>query len=256
MTLTEAIVSGLVQGVTEFLPISSSGHLVFIHRLFGFSEPAVFFDICLHVATLAAVVIYFTGDIAELARERNWKWLSYVIIATVPAVLAALVFEDRISSFFESPVKVAMMLVVTGIVLFVGQFSLSKRKAGGASPTFFSSLIVGIAQAFALLPGISRSGTTISAGLAGGMNKEDAFRFSFLISIPAIIGAVLYKGMTIDIGAVIKGNVLNYAAGMAVAFAAGLLCLHILWSFIRRNRLYVFGGYCILLGSAYMIFLR
>jgi undecaprenyl-diphosphatase len=256
MTLTEAIVSGLVQGVTEFLPISSSGHLVFIHRLFGFSEPAVFFDICLHAATLAAVIIYFSRDIAALVRERNWKWLFYIIIATIPAVLTAVIFEDRISSFFVNPVKVAMMLVVTGVILFVGQFSLSKRNDGGAPPTFSSSLIVGIAQAFALFPGISRSGATISAGLAGGMNKENAFRFSFLISIPAIIGAVLYKGLTIDIGAVIKGNVLNYAAGMAVAFAVGFLCLHILWSFIRKNRLYVFGGYCILLGSIYMIFLR
>jgi undecaprenyl-diphosphatase len=245
-----------VQGVTEFLPVSSSGHLVFIHRLFGFSEPAIFFDICLHVATLMAVIIYFSRDIVRLARGKEWKWLFYIIIATIPAVLAALIFEDKISAFFVDPVKVAMMLVVTGIILFAGQFCLSKRKDGGTPPTFFSSLFVGIAQAFALLPGISRSGATISSGLMGGMNKEDAFRFSFLISIPAIVGAVSYKALTSDIGTAIEGNVLNYAAGMAVAFAAGFLCLHILWNFIKRNQLYVFGGYCILLGAAYMIFLK
>ena len=254
MTLLEALISGAVQGITEFLPISSSGHLVFVHKIFGFKEPSIFFDICLHVATAMAVIIYFGKDIIALARERNIKWLFFIIIATVPAVLAALLFEDRISEVFVSPSKVAFMLVITGAVLFIGQISLWKRKDDGNPPTLISSLLVGIAQAFALLPGISRSGMTISMGLVGGMKKEEAFRFSFLLSIPVILGATLYKVLTEDMGAVVSGNLVNYASGMIIAFIVGLLSLHVLWKVIKGKQLFIFAAYCILAGTIGIFF--
>ncbi|MBD3426054.1 MAG: hypothetical protein GF409_02335 [Candidatus Omnitrophica bacterium] len=254
MTLTEALISGLVQGLTEFLPISSSGHLVLVHRLFGFSEPSMFFDICLHAATLLAVVIYFAGDILQLARQRRWEYLFYVLAATVPAVITALFFEERISEFFVSPAKVAVMLVATGIVLLLGQFFLWKNDGAGRKAGLFNTFAVGVAQAIALLPGISRSGVTISAGLAGGMKTEEAFRFSFLLSIPVIIGATLYKGLTVDLRGALAGNVPEYIAGMAAAFLAGFFSLHLLRKVIKGKKLFLFAAYCLLLGMTGIFF--
>ena len=124
MTILEALVSGVVQGVTEFLPVSSSGHLVLVHSIFGLDEPKIFFDICLHAATLLAVIVYFAKDIYELMRSRNVKWLGLLAVGTIPAVLAALLFEDQITRFFSSPAKVAYMLIITAMILFAGQLSL------------------------------------------------------------------------------------------------------------------------------------
>jgi len=198
--------------VTEFLPISSSGHLVLAHKFFNITEPVIFFDICLHVATLGAVLLYFRKDIVSLVREKNLKWLFFLAIATVPAVLAALLFEDQISGFFDSAKKVAYMLIVTGVVLFLGQLSLKKAEEKGTGPTFFKSIFVGISQAFALLPGISRSGITISSGLFGGMKKEEAFRFSFLLSVPAILGALGYKIFTGEAATELSGSTIQVGA--------------------------------------------
>ncbi|MEA3488932.1 MAG: undecaprenyl-diphosphate phosphatase [Candidatus Omnitrophota bacterium] len=256
MTLTEAVISGAVQGVTEFLPISSSGHLVLVHSFFGFTEPSIFFDICLHIATLAAVVLYFSGDIIRLIRERNYRWLLFLAVGTVPAVLAGLFFEKKIAEFFVNPGKVAFMLILTGIVLLCGQLSLMKRKTEGGGPTFITSLIVGIAQACSLLPGISRSGMTVSAGLLGGMNAEGAFRFSFLLSIPVILGATLYKVLSEDIGAVLSGNIEVYVTGMLVAFMTGILSLRLLWWVLKEKRLFIFGAYCLLAGFAGIFLLK
>lgn len=254
MTLAEALIAGLVQGLTEFLPVSSSGHLVLVHKFFGFAEPSIFFDICLHAATLIAVMLYFGRDIASLIREKNFKWLFYIAIATVPAVLAALLFEDRISGFFTSPGRVAFMLMVTGTVLLVGQVALWRRDTAGEKLSFLPALVVGIAQAFALLPGISRSGMTISSALAGGVKAEEAFKFSFLLAIPVILGATLYKALTVDLGTVMAGNAMNYFAGMAVAFIVGFLSLHLLWKIVKGKKLYIFAAYCFLLGAIGIFF--
>lgn len=249
MTIAEALISGLVQGVTEFLPISSSGHLVFVHKFFGFTEPSVFFDICLHVATLAAVVLYFWRDIFLLVREKNVKWLLYIIIGSVPAVLAGLFLEEKILIFFTSPRRVAYMLLVTSLVLFTGHFAQRMRDYLGKGPDFLRSFLVGLAQAFALLPGISRSGMTISSGIASGMKWEEAFRFSFLLSVPVIAGAALYKALTLDKGALGSISFVNYASGMLVAFIAGLVSLVLLRKVLRVKGLFIFGAYCLILGT-------
>ena len=256
MTIIESLISGMVQGLTEFLPVSSSGHLVLVHSFFGFKEPGIFFDICLHAATLGAVLVYFGKDIISLIRERKVAWILYLGIGTVPAVIAALFFEKEISAFFTSPVQVAFMLIVTGLVLFAGHAFLIRESGEKKGPTFLSSILVGVAQAFALIPGISRSGMTISSALAVKMKPEEAFRFSFLLSVPAIMGAVLYKVITVDAGAALSGNILNYALGMLAAFLTGLIGLRFLWKVIRAQKLYVFGFYCITVGLAGIFFLR
>ncbi len=254
MTTTEALISGIVQGVTEFLPVSSSGHLVLLHRFFGLSEPGIFFDICLHVATLMAVILYFGKDIRNLVKQRNTRWLFCVALGTVPAVAAALLFGEYVSSFFMSPVKVSLMLIVTALVLFLSPLSLLRKARPGKGPTFRTSLLVGIAQAFALFPGISRSGVTISTGLLGGIKAEEAFRFSFLLSIPIIIGATLHKALTLDMAEAVSGNLANYIAGMSTAFTVGFFSLRFLWKAVKSERLFIFGAYCLLIGIAGLLF--
>ncbi|MFH1664803.1 MAG: undecaprenyl-diphosphate phosphatase [Candidatus Omnitrophota bacterium] len=257
MTTAEALISGVIQGATEFLPVSSSGHLVLVHSFFGFSAGSnIFFDLCLHAATLMAVILFFWRDIAAFARDRDVKEITCFIIGTVPAVVCALLFEDRIEQFFMSPAKVMWMLVVTAFILFAGQAALLRKERPEKRLTPGTSLFVGAAQAFALIPGISRSGATVSAGLVGGLGVEKAFRFSFLLSIPVIAGAIAYKTLTIDVKEVVGGDITGYLGGMAAAFITGLLSLRILWWVMRGKKLYLFGIYCLSLGIAGLFFLK
>jgi len=258
MSFIQAIISGVVQGLTEFLPVSSSGHLVLLHKFFGFTESDMFFDICLHAATLAAVILYFRKDIIKLIRGKNMALVMYIAIATIPAVVAALLFEDKISLFFADFRKTALMLILTGVALFIGQAALSKgRSEEGKKVSLGTSIFVGIAQAFALFPGISRSGMTISAALVGGVKREEAFRFSFLLSIPIVAAAVVYKTVTGNVlGAITTDLWMKYAAGMVTAFVVGFLSLSCLWRLIKAGKLFIFGIYCILLGAGVMFFSR
>jgi undecaprenyl-diphosphatase len=247
MSVFEAIISGIVQGVTEFLPISSSGHLVLLHNFFGLSEPGIFFDICLHLGTLGAVILYFRKELVLIFRERNLFMISCLVIGTIPAVIAAFLFKEHIEVFFVKPRMVALMFIGTALVLFGGQYCLQnqnkKRKV-----TRYSSFLIGLAQAAALLPGVSRSGTTISAGLALGVEPERAFRFSFLLAIPVIAGAACYEVFKINSAEILTSDILGYAVGTITAFLVGLMALPLLLKIIRRRLLYVFGVYCLLLG--------
>lgn len=256
MTIMEAVISGLVQGVTEFLPVSSSGHLVILHKLFGFTKTDIFFDVCLHAATLMAVLIYFARDILDLIKKGRINWLLYLCAGTVPAVLAGVLFESRISLFFADPRRAALMLIVTGAILFAGQIRLWNRNQPTKGPTVLSAIFVGVSQAFALIPGISRSGATISAGLVSGIKADDAFRFSFLLSIPVIAGALFYKLLTGGISAVGAGEGAGYAAGIAAAFITGLVSLRLLWWVIRSKKLFVFSAYCVIAGITGVFLLK
>ncbi|MFH1412364.1 MAG: undecaprenyl-diphosphate phosphatase [Candidatus Omnitrophota bacterium] len=253
MTLTESLISGLVQGLTEFLPISSSAHLVFVHRAFGITGETLFFDICLHAATLAAVMVYFRKDIAEIFIKKDIKAVGYIILGTIPAVAAALMFGDKITEFFTAPAKVGAMLLVTATALFLAQ-TVSTRKERTEKITLTSAVIVGITQAFALLPGISRSGVTIASGMVSGVKAESAFRFSFLLSVPVIAGALAYK--IVSMGQEASSELLmspGYVLGMAVAFLAGLAGLRFFRYVLILNRIYLFGVYCLLMGGTILL---
>ncbi|MFH1395428.1 MAG: undecaprenyl-diphosphate phosphatase [Candidatus Omnitrophota bacterium] len=128
MTYIHALLSGVVQGITEFLPVSSSGHLVFLHKFFGLKESSLFFDLCLHGATMLAVILYFRKDISDLARKKNLKYFFYIVLGTIPAVIAGLLFEEKISTVFSSYKTAAAMLIITGCVLFIAQVFLNKKK--------------------------------------------------------------------------------------------------------------------------------
>jgi len=256
MESLEILIAGMVQGFTEFLPVSSSGHLVFVHAIFGFKEPTMIFDVYLHFATLLAVVIFFRGDILDIFRKRQWGLAMMIAAASVPAVAAGLLFESKVEALFSDPFRVCLMLLVTGGILFAAHFLRNIRKAEGTSPNFLSAMVVGVAQAVALFPGISRSGATISAGMMSGIKAEEAFRFSFLLSIPVIAGAAGYHLFFTDIKSELAAEMSRYLPGMLLSFICGMFSLYILKSAIIHRKLHYFGFYCLAAGTAGLLLLK
>ena len=248
MTLLTVIILAVIQGLTEFLPVSSSGHLALAGMIMKVPEGDLIFEIVVHLGTLMAVLAVYRRDLLELIsgvfkRERESLVLAgLLIIGSIPAALAGFFLADSIETAFNSPVLVSVMLLVTGCVLFSTRFMKSGNRD---NPTVTGSFIVGISQAMALLPGISRSGFTISAGLLAGIKKEKAARFSFMLSIPAIAGAAILKlgdagSIGIDLSLMITGFV--------VSALTGYLALRVLLKFLRAGRFSVFAWYCWLLG--------
>lgn len=247
--------SGAVQGITEFLPVSSSGHLALLQGFYGWSEPAVFFDICLHLATLAAVVIYFGKDIVDILRRRDMKMMGCIVVSMVPAVIVGSLFEKKIEEAFASPKIVSALFFLTALALFAGQWAMRSRVSRETRMSFGRAVVIGIAQAIAILPGVSRSGMTVSAGLLTGIDTEKAFKFSFLMSVPIILAAACLKALKMDLNAEISANAASYAAGIAAAFILGILSLSALSRVMRAKKLYIFGIYCLLLGVVGILFL-
>jgi len=255
MTISESIISGIVQGVTEFLPISSSGHLVLLHNFFGLSKTDLFFDVCLHFATLAAVCVYFRKDLKKILTENNMRYIACITTGTMPVVLSAFFLEKAIAFVYTDPVIVMFCLIFTGAVLFAGQLSMSFIKRKKKDIGIWNSAFIGISQILTLFPGISRSGLTISSGLAAGVKAEEAFRFSFLLSIPVIFGAMIFKAVNLDPAMIRAIEPVQFILGMVMAFAVGLLSLPLLRAVIMGRKLYIFGIYCILLGIVGKIYL-
>ncbi len=248
MTLLSVIILAVIQGLTEFLPVSSSGHLALAGMIMKVPEGDMTFEIVVHLGTLMAVLAVYMKDLSELVsglfrRKRESLVLAgLLIIGSIPAAVAGFLLADSIEKAFNSPVLVSVMLLITGCVLFSTRFVKSGNRN---NPTITGSLIVGISQAMALLPGISRSGFTISTGLFAGIRKEKAARFSFMLSIPAIAGAAVLKlGDTgssgIDLSLMITGFV--------ISALTGYLALRILLKFLRAGKFSIFAWYCWLLG--------
>ncbi len=247
MSYLEAIISGIVQGITEFLPISSSGHLVILHHFFGFKEPQLLFDLFLHMGTLFAVVVYFWRDIIKLITMQR-KLLLLIIIGTIPTVLIGYYFKDTLESFFTDIKLVGIMLIVTALFLFIADWA-GRRKyvaAPMSGLTWFKSLIIGIVQGIAIIPGISRSGSTISSAILLKVDKAQAIRYSFLLSIPVIIGALVLKLASAAGGASITINML---IGAFFAFIFGLGAIYLLIKCVVNSNLKFFGFYCIVAGG-------
>ena len=269
-----ALVLGLLQGATEFLPVSSSGHLVLVPWLLGWPDPGLVFDTIVHWGTALAVVGYFwrdwlaligaTGrDMLALAR-RGGRWdqatpvsaetrlLGLIVLATLPAALAGMLFEDFFEAIFSRPVAVAGFLLLTAAVL-AGSEWLGGRRFGAQrrdlrTLTWVDALLVGLGQALAIFPGLSRSGTTIAAGLARGLRREEAARFSFLLATPVILGAGLAKLVDLAQAGDLAVQAPALAIGFVAAGLAGLACVHFLLRFLQRRPLYPFAVYCVLAG--------
>ncbi len=263
MTLLHAIILGIVQGLTEFLPVSSSGHLALLERLFGLSGDNLRFEVFVHLGTLVAVVAVFRKKILKLARavftarvysergrlrftDDNLRLALLLILATIPAAVVGLLFEDAIERAFQSPVAVSAFLLITGAVLFGTRFA----RAGEEKMNWWRALLVGCAQAVAILPGISRSGSTICAGIYCGAKQEDAAEFSFLLSIPVILGAGLLKFKDALREGIPAGELLNLAAGGLAAAAVGYVSIKLLLGIVRRRKLEYFAYYCWAVGLA------
>lgn len=254
-SLIKAIILGIIQGLTEFLPISSSGHLVIFSSVLHFKESSVAFDVFLHFGTLLSIFVMFWKEIKVMAvapfyvlkgtaneeQRYYWRWDLYVILATIPAGIVGVLFEDQISAIFEKMVYALIFLFVTG--LFMSAIPLLKKRNGEI--TAGRSFLMGLAQAFAILPGISRSGSTIFTGILTGGEQEKVARFSFIMSIPAVAGAVVLKLKDFISAPPSSSEMLNMALGALAAFIFG--CLAIMWllDFVKKGKLQWFGYYCL-----------
>jgi len=260
----QSAVLGLVQGITEFLPVSSSGHLVIVQDLFGWSGPGLPFAVVLHLATMAATVLFFRVDIMRNLREwllglftaegrglPGWKYGWGVIVGTLLTALVVLIVKPVVDVLFTSTLFVGFALLVTGFVLRYG----SRISPGELPVSLSSGLKVGLAQGLAVFPGISRSGTTIVTGLRAGLSREEAFSFSFLLSLPAILGAAILEvteagGLSGVLTSLPKG----WWIGVVVAFGSGLLALSVLRRVVTRGRLGFFSLYCLTAGLLVVVF--
>ncbi|MEW6572054.1 MAG: undecaprenyl-diphosphatase UppP [Bacillota bacterium] len=255
MGLTEAVVLGIVQGLGEFLPISSSAHLVLTPWLFGWHDPGLAFDVALHLGTLVAVVAYFWRDWLNLAqnglkgaRNREGRLFWYLVAATIPGALAGLAFEKYAETVFRAPLLVGTMLILMGIVLYAADHR-GMRARSIWQVGWRDALLIGISQAFAIIPGVSRSGATISAARFLGLDREAATRFSFLLSTPIIMGAGLFSLK--DIGA---GDLtLAFWVGIATSAVTGFAAIAFLLRFVTSRNFNVFVWYRAVLGLAVIL---
>ena len=252
MTLFQSIIMAFAQGVTEFLPVSSSGHLAVIPFLFQFPEQVpLAFDIMLHVATLVAVIIFLWKDIQTIAKglwvfnKTTWNLFLKIIIAVVPAAIVGIFFKQPIAHMFQSPQLVGWAYFGTAGLLFLTYF-LKEGSKDMLSITWMDCILIGVFQAFALVPGFSRSGFTLVGALLVGMKKDQAFRFSFLISIPAILGAFVLE--MFEMGSVQSMFTLPIFISFMIAILVGLGALWILRWFLQTKNLHWFGFYCVALG--------
>lgn len=255
MSFWQAILLGVIQGITEFLPVSSSGHLVLAQSWLGFEEPQLLFDVAVHFATLFAVAIFFFPVILKL-RFKQWLVIG---IGTIPAVVIGLLFKDMIESLFAAQVVVSGALLVTAGLNFFADRKLNKeveqdaseqvaveQKIGGLS--WLQAAIIGCFQAFAIIPGISRSGSTLAGGLTQKLDRKTAFTFSFLLSLPAIAGATLLQVFDVmEAGSLSLPVEILLVGGMA-AFVSGYASLWVFKKIIATARLEIFGWYCLVLG--------
>lgn len=246
--MLNAILWGFVQGLTEFLPVSSSGHLVLIPALLDREGPDLATTAMLHLGTLAAVLLYYRSDIASMAKfdRPARRLMTLIVIGSLPAVAVGLLFRDQVENLISNPVVVAYMLIVTGIVLLASSLlRLGDRTATDIGP--LDGLVIGISQALALFPGISRSGMTITTGLVRGMTRVEAARFAFLLGIPVIAGAGLLSIVEVlSSGVSIPSTVW---VGVIVAGLTGYAAITILLRLLQRVGLAPFGIYCVAFGT-------
>lgn len=265
MSWFQALVLGIVQGLTEFLPVSSSAHLVLVPWALGWDvkpEAAFVFDVLVQLGTLVAVVVYFWPDLMHMLRStlraaiaRRWTgdadlrltWL--VVLGTIPAVAAGLLLKPVVEAAFANPAAVSAFLLVTAGLLFAAE-KVGRHTAPLESATWADALWVGLAQALSIFPGISRSGSTMAAGIARGLQRPAAARFSFLLSIPVMAGAGLVVGLDLAALPEAAAFVPSLVVGFVAAAVVGYLSIHWLLAFVSRHSLTVFSIYCLAAGLA------
>jgi len=252
LTLLEAVLLGVVQGITEWLPVSSSGHLVILQEIFGL-EADLAFDVMLHLATLIVILAVFRMEIAAILNaliKRDWKseevrFLLFIIAGSIPTGLIGYVFHDILASFFTNLSVVGVSMLVTGSIIFASRY----RKSNYDLDTK-RSVLIGITQGLAIIPGISRSGITIGTGILSGLERETAVRYSFLLSIPVVIGAALSEAGSIAW----DHSIYSMLAGMIAAAVVGYLSLRLLIRLVIQKKFYLFSIYCWVAGIVVLVF--
>jgi undecaprenyl-diphosphatase len=264
MDILQAIILGLIQGVTEFIPVSSSGHLVLVPWLLGWGDPGLVFDTLVHWGTLVAVLAFFWRDWWRLIRAWlrglvRWQWtdpnarLMWLLIAgTIPGAVIGYLLEGPLESLFGRPAWVSVFLLVTAGLLALGEW-LGRRTREIGDLRLPDALLVGLGQAAAIAPGLSRSGTTMTVGLLRGLDRPAAARFSFLLATPIIFGAGLFKLLDLLDVPNPLAQVPILVAGFLAAAVSGYLCIWILLRYLQRGKLYPFAIYCALAGSLCLV---
>ncbi|MCA9732833.1 MAG: undecaprenyl-diphosphatase UppP [Deferribacteres bacterium] len=271
MSILQAIILGLVQGLTEFLPVSSSGHLTLGKAVLGITEQGILFEVVVHLGTLFAVLSAFRQDViwllngllsllqrgkqfseADPSKEEALRYVAFIIWATIPAVAVGLFFKDRIEQAFSDPLLAAYLLLVTGVILLLSRFGLRSK----GEMNFKRSLIMGVSQAFAILPGISRSGSTISMGMLFGVNRTEAARFSFLMALPAIGGAFVLQLKDLSGTPMASEMIAPLVVGFIVSYVSGLFAIKVLMSVVKKGRFDYFAWYCFAVGIIGIYFLQ
>ncbi len=268
MTPLQALVLGILQGATEFLPVSSSGHLVLVPWLLnwhGVGESELAFDALVHWGTLLAVLAYFRRELWQIVwavldgiRRREplgtidarMGW--YILVGSIPAALFGLLLEDWFEELFGRPDAAALLLFATaGLLFFAERYGAKKREL--ETMRWVDAILIGVAQALAILPGISRSGATIAAALKQGFKRADAARYSFLLGVPAVLGAGAIQLLKLLDAGDLSGQIDTLMIGFVSAALVGYLAIHSLLLFVRRRPLYLFSLYCVVLGASSLV---
>ncbi len=270
MPILQTVLMGIVQGLSEFLPISSSAHLVFTSNFYKVfknieitqqSNEEIFLDIMLHLGTLIAVIIFFRKDIWRICKalfkalinkdfsDKDAKLGLYIIIGTIVTIVLAYPVNDVAEHLVYHPALVGCLLILTGFVLFYSEYLSKKRSEKSDMPNLKQSILIGLTQGLAVLPGFSRSGWTIATGLFSGLNRECAARYSFLLSIPIILGAsMVYPLIEIDVAEAVTYNWAAIILGTLVSAVVGYFCIKYFMKFISKFSLNIFAWYCIIVG--------
>lgn len=260
MTVLQSIILGIVQGLGEFLPISSSAHLVLIPWLFGWQDPGLTFDVALHMGTLLAVIIYFWRDWVSMLKgaisrkpsdEKRIFW--YLVIATIPGAAIGLALESKAETVFRSPLLIGVMLIVMGILLYLADRRRQLRTMD--TMTLSDAILIGLSQALAIIPGVSRSGSTMTVARWLSLTREDAARFSFLMSTPIITGAGVLSMRDLSISDINTAFII----GVVTSFIIGLLSISFLLRYLKTSNFKIFVGYRFILGAiviALVLFVR
>lgn len=258
MTIWEAIILGIIQGATEFLPVSSSGHLVLGQEFLGINLPGVTFEVALHLGTLASILLVYRDRIRRLVlglvagTSEAWRYLGLLAVASVPAAVVGVVFNEQVSGLFDQPHVVGLAFIATGLVLWSTRTPL-RRGTAVNPPGIGSAVGIGLAQALAIIPGVSRSGSTVTAGLWSGVDPDEAAAFSFLMFIPVILGAALLEFNELTGG---ETGTAQMLLGTLAAALTGILAIKTFVAMLKQQSFHRFALYLWPLGAGFLLYLR
>jgi undecaprenyl-diphosphatase len=256
MDIINLIILGVIQGVTEFLPVSSSGHLVLAQEILGINSPGTIIEVILHFGSLTAILAFYKNDIIKLLiniikfDSNALKFSFYIVIGIIPAGIAGVFFKDFFITFYNDIFYTSIFLIITGIILFLSKFMEHKHNSFCIKSVF----MIGLIQAFSIFPGISRSGMTITTALFMGINRNDAFKFSFFLAIPIILGATILEIPYLII--LDNSQSISLFIGFIVSAITGYFALKLLYKIVINNTFWMFSLYCFFIGIIGLVYAR